>query len=570
VRGAYELLAMIRRRELPTRMVTAAALAIPIWIVDGTLFPPLWLGLVLASQYLDAQAYRRLGEAPSLSQRLAVGLSTLATSAAYSGLSVYLWTGDSEANRTLALLLLAGSLLHIAIHMHPVRWLLLVAAAPHAALFLGFPVSAALAGTPEMWAVMIGVVMFMSTLAVAVRRSSDTTRKLQEARAHAEHASAAKSDFLATISHEIRTPMNGIVSAANLLDASRLTRAQREQVEILKDANEMLLSLVNDVLDLSKIEAGKLEIEIADIELAKTLQTLQRLWAPRALEKGLELKLEVSPDAPLVARLDPLRTKQILFNLISNAVKFTRQGGVTVGLNVVERSGESWLRFQVSDTGIGIASDVLPRLFGAFEQASAGTTRVHGGTGLGLAISRRLAGLMGGTLDAASRPGEGSTFTLELPLIVSAVGALPADAQPLIARGMSDLAGARILVAEDHPVNQRVLELLLAPLNCRVTFCEDGAQAVDLVAREVFDVILMDMQMPVMDGLEASRRIRASDGGGPPIVALTANALDHHRAAWAAVGVHGFVSKPIAPNDLYAAVATAVASAPAANVRKHA
>ena len=566
MRGAYELLALIRRRELPTRMVTAAALAIPIWLVDGTLFPPLWLGFVLASQFLDAQVYRALGEAPARGRRLAAGLSTLVTSTAYSGLSVYLWTGNSEANRILALLLLAGSLLHIAIHMHPVRSLQLVAGLPHAALFLGLPISAALAGTPEMWAVMIGAVMFLSTLTVAVQRTAATTRELQAARADAEQASRAKSDFLATISHEIRTPMNGIVSAANLLHGSRLTRAQREQVEILKDSNEILLSLVNDVLDLSKIEAGKLEIEMADVDVAKTLRTLHRLWSSRALEKGLEFNLEVSPDAPSMAWLDSLRVKQVLFNLISNAVKFTRQGAVSVRLDISERVGERMLRFQVSDTGIGIAPDVLPRLFGAFEQASAGTTRVHGGTGLGLAISRRLAGLMGGTLEATSRHGEGSTFTLELPLVASAVSDNAADAMLETPCDSADLSGVRILVAEDHPVNQRVLELLLAPLGCRVTFCEDGAQAVDLTAREAFDVILMDMQMPVMDGLEASRRIRAGDGGGPPIVALTANALDHHRAAWAAVGVQRFVSKPITPAELYAMLEDAISGAETARV----
>ena len=565
MRGAYELLAMIRRRELPTRMVTAAALAIPLWLVDGTLFPPLWLCLVLATQLLDAQIYRRLGETPARGPRLAAGLSTFIASTFYSGLSVYLWAGDSEASHILALLLLAGSLLHVAIHMHSVRNLQLVAALPHAALLLGLPTSAALAGTPEMWAVVIGAVMFLSTLTVAVRRTAGITRKLQAARAEAEQASKAKTDFLATISHEIRTPMNGIVSAANLLDASRLTPAQREQVEILKDSNEMLLSLVNDVLDISKIEAGKLEIEVADVDLAKTLHALGRLWSARASERRLELKVEVSPDTPAVVQLDPLRIKQILFNLISNAMKFTSQGEVCLRLDVTQRSGGRVLRFQVSDTGIGIAPDVLPRLFGAFEQASAGTTRAHGGTGLGLAISRQLAGLMGGTLEATSKLGEGSTFTVELPLVVGADVA--ADATVPASRDAADLSGVRILVAEDHPVNQRVLELLLAPLGCRVTFCEDGAQAVELAAREVFDVILMDMQMPVMDGLEASRRIRARNGGGPPIVALTANALDHHRAAWAAIGVDGFVSKPIAPADLYTALTTALAPPDKAEIR---
>ena len=552
---AYELISMTRRREMPTRVVVAAVLAAVLTFADRTYFPLIWLGLVFVTQLADFHCYRGLCDGASRGRIRTVIASTFVTSSVYSGLSFYLWTGDSEANHLLALLLLAGSLLHVAIHMYPVRSLLIAAAAPQAALFFALPLGSWLTGTPDMWAIAIGALLYAAHLAVAIRKASTTTREIQEARARAEQASTAKSDFLATISHEIRTPMNAIVSAANLLRGSPLSPAQHEQVEMLKDANAVLLSLLNDVLDLSKIEAGKLEIETADMDVARMLHGLQRLWQPKAADKSLRLDLVIAPDAPPVVRLDGLRVQQVLFNLISNAVKFTSAGVVTISLNHDLRGGDRVLVFRVSDTGEGIPTDLLPRLFGAFEQASAGTTRVHGGSGLGLAISRRLAGLMGGALEAESVLGVGSTFSLILPLVVGQALA-PQDHEAADPIG---LEGLRVLVAEDHPVNQRVLQLLLEPLGCRLTICDDGAQAVSIARWETFDAILMDMQMPVLDGLAATGQIKS--GGGvnkrTPVIALTANALEHHRAAWLAAGVDLFVSKPIEPGRLIGALISA-------------
>ena len=552
---AYELISMTRRREMPTRVVVAAVLAAVLTFADRTYFPLIWLGLVFVTQLADFHCYRGLCDGASRGRIRTVIASTFVTSSVYSGLSFYLWTGDSEANHLLALLLLAGSLLHVAIHMYPVRSLLIAAAAPQAALFFALPLGSWLTGTPDMWAIAIGALLYAAHLAVAIRKASTTTREIQEARARAEQASTAKSDFLATISHEIRTPMNAIVSAANLLRGSPLSPAQHEQVEMLKDANAVLLSLLNDVLDLSKIEAGKLEIETADMDVARMLHGLQRLWQPKAADKSLRLDLVIAPDAPPVVRLDGLRVQQVLFNLISNAVKFTSAGVVTISLNHDLRGGDRVLVFRVSDTGEGIPTDLLPRLFGAFEQASAGTTRVHGGSGLGLAISRRLAGLMGGALEAESVLGVGSTFSLILPLVVGQALA-PQDHEAADPIG---LEGLRVLVAEDHPVNQRVLQLLLEPLGCCLTICDDGARAVAIARRETFDAILMDMQMPVLDGLAATGQIKS--GGGvnkrTPVIALTANALEHHRAAWLAAGVDLFVSKPIEPGRLIGALIAA-------------
>jgi signal transduction histidine kinase/CheY-like chemotaxis protein len=550
MQGSYALLAAVRRKELPTRLIIAVVLAgVAYWLAPSVL-PPVWLALVVVSQLGDLAAYRGITGEPSRNRIVAWAVSTALSTAVYSALAVYLWMFAGDSGHMFGLLLAAGGLLHVTIHMHHVRSLLVSAALPHALVFFGLPLASVAQGDAHMWVIVLGALMYVAHLMVAFRQADSTTREIQAERNRAEEASKAKSDFLATMSHEIRTPMNAIVSAANLLSGSRLNRAQREQVEMLTDANDVLLSLLNDVLDLSKIEAGKMTVEAADTDLRRTLEGLQRLWQPRAADKGLDLRLEISADAPQVVRIDPLRLKQILFNLISNAVKFTQTGSVTVRLAVVSGDSEQ-LTFEVVDTGGGIPEALMRRLFGVFEQGDAGTTRAHGGSGLGLAISRRLAALMDGTLTATSTPGEGSTFCLTLPLIRGAAGAAPAEdvaAEPAPAT----LAGLRVLAAEDHPVNRRVLELLLAPLGCEITFCEDGEKAVELAGVEAFDAILMDMQMPVLDGLEATRRIKAGGGAnaGVPVIALTANALDHHRAAWAEVGVDLFVSKPIDPRQL--------------------
>lgn len=562
--GSYALLADVRQKELRTRLVVAAILTGAAYFIAPSYVPFLWMALVLVSQLGDWAIYRHIRREPepeSEPERRALAVwaaSTCVTAVIYSGLSVYLWMQGGEAGRILAVLLVAGSLLHVTIHMHHVRLLLAVAIAPHALVFLFLPAAAAVRGDPLMWTIVLGAILYLTHLVVAFRQAASTTRQLEDERNRAEEGSRAKSDFLATISHEIRTPMNAIVSAANLLRGSRLNKAQREQVEMLTDANDVLLSLLNDVLDLSKIEAGKMTLELADLDLRRTLEGLQRLWRPRAADKNLDLRLEIAEDVPPVVSLDPLRLKQILFNLISNAVKFTQEGSVTIRLTKDGASMAERLVFEVTDTGAGISPEVIQRLFGAFEQGDAGTTRKHGGSGLGLTISRRLADMMGGTIDVRSEPGQGSTFRLVLPLVRGSAEA-EVDDDLDAETGIDNLRGLRILVAEDHPVNQRVLELLLSPLGCQLTFCDDGAQAVDLAAVQMFDAVLMDMQMPVLDGLEATRRIKGGHGPNAltPVIALTANALDHHRAAWAEVGVHAFVSKPIDPRLLMTSLANA-------------
>ncbi|MGH6979017.1 MAG: ATP-binding protein, partial [Brevundimonas sp.] len=346
-------------------------------------------------------------------------------------------------------------------------------------------------------------VLYMSHLVVAVRQGSTTTRAFMaardealEARQKAEVANAAKSDFLAVVSHEIRTPMNAVISAANLLRRTPLNKQQEAHVDMLSDAGEVLMGLLNDVLDVSKIEAGKMQLDYADMVVRDRLDMLGRLWEPRAKANGVRLLIEVSDDTPHAIRTDPLRFQQILFNLISNAVKFTAEGSITVRVAYVQDQ----LKVAVIDTGCGIPEDRQSQVFNSFEQVDAGTTRRYGGSGLGLAISRRLAGMMGATLTLQSVEGQGSTFTFSLPVERIDVVAAPVEAA---APQVISLAGRSILAADDHEVNRRILGLLLEPHGCRLTLVENGALAVEAASRERFDAILMDMQMPVMDGVEA-------------------------------------------------------------------
>ena len=563
---AYAMVSQVRFRELKTRIALAAFIGATAWFMVPSIWPIAWFAAVLVTQALDWLVFRRFRQHPSWEPDWAYVVLCSAVTvlgvAVYAGITAYLWFRGGEVGRIFAMVQCAGGLLHVSLHMHHVRPVLISAVASHATYFLGLPTLGAVLGRE--WyelLIAIGCVLYMSHLVVAVRQSSMTTAALQAARDAEQHArqkaevaSAAKSDFLAVVSHEIRTPMNAVISAANLLRRTRLDSRQREHVSMLIDAGDVLMGLLNDVLDFSKIEAGKMELESADMVVRERLATLGRLWEPRATANGVRLTLRIAPEVPAAVRTDPLRFQQILFNLLSNAVKFTERGEIVVA---VDWDGDQ-LRVAVSDTGCGIPADRLAQVFNSFEQADVGTTRRHGGTGLGLSISRKLAELMGGQLTVSSREGEGSTFTLALPM--TAVEGAAAGPQRQ-AETVDTLRGRSILAADDHEVNRRILTLLLEPHGCRLTLVENGAEALDAASTERFDAILMDMQMPVMDGLEATRRIRrGAINGGTPIIALTANALDVHRSAWDAAGVHAFLTKPIDPVMLAGTLAEACAA----------
>lgn len=528
--------------------------ALAVAAVAGFVPAALWLTVSVA-----AGLARGRYEA-SLAERGVVGAQFTAVATASSAiwaiapLIAYL-TGEVAGMMVAACLLLCGGVL-VTTQFRDMPKRALVVSSPYTAAGFAFAFASpgALAWTWLACGVASGLALYASILFGARHRAQIEAyeaeqhrliAELETARDTADAANQAKSAFLAMISHELRTPMNGVLGAAQLLHETRLAPQQKTFVDLIQNSGDSLLCLLNDILDFAKIEAGRLDLEAIEMPLKQTLERVAGVWATKAHTKDLNYRVEIDADAPDVIVGDPTRLSQVVHNLLSNALKFTEVGAVALVVRCRRLADDrARISIEVHDTGPGIAEEDQARLFTAFTQLDASTTRLFGGTGLGLAISRRLAEMMDGGLSVSSEVGAGSTFTLTLDAEVAAWrrAVVEADeAEEITQRPLN------VLVVEDHAVNRQILDIWLSSRGHTATMAENGQVALDVAAAQAFDLVLMDVNMPVLDGLSAVRRLRQAHGPNreAPIVMLSASArAEDHQAGFDA-GADAYLNKPI-------------------------
>lgn len=551
-----------RAPQWRSRVIIAGVVAAVSFPLTSPIFAAVWFAAYTGLQLIERGLHPEGTWAGRLSQHryiaacLAIAFLNNITFSAYgvveilSGTTLGLFCGA----------MVIGGVVINAVMMSPgSRTMVLVALAPQGLYLAILPFAAFRAGLSGFE---VGQLTFAAAMLVVagLSISSQISRlfsQMQAARAQADQANEAKSLFLATMSHEIRTPLNGVLGMAQAMAADELPERQRERLAVISQSGKSLLHILSDVLDLAKVEAGHLELEVLDFDLDTVIHQAQGGFSALAEDKGLRLTTRISPEAAGGWRGDPTRVRQILSNLISNAVKFTDAGEITVSACL---DGEH-LVLTVTDTGPGVTEDQLPRLFKRFTQADETTTRRYGGTGLGLSICSELAGLMGGDIQARLRMPHGLAFDVRLPLERAGPSFDMTEATVSVPHMAGDWL--RILAAEDHPVNRQVLSLLLGQVGIQPTFVENGVEAVEAWRMGDWDLILMDIQMPVMDGPTAAAVIRAEELAmgrlRTPIIALTANVMTHQTDTYRAAGMDRAVGKPIEFQTLISAIEACVA-----------
>jgi signal transduction histidine kinase len=508
------------------------------------------------------------GGAMTDSERAAYVLWLIATCLTWCFLAVKLWMTGEEPMRLTAMAVLATLLIHAQgfSYRSPIS-LIAMGLAPTILWFV-LPLRYGGYAGVGLMVILFGFPLMLLYLAASARANARTAAALAEAERRAVAANDAKSAFLSMVTHELRTPMNGVLGMARALQRTPLNARQSGYVETILKSGDGLLAILNDVLDLSKIEAGRMDLEVAAFDLAALGRQACELYAEAALDKRLALACEAHPELPAQVLGDETRVRQIVLNLLSNALKFTETGSVTLKLAPAPGvDGEGGVELSVVDTGPGMSPEQQARLFRPYAQAEgAATARRFGGTGLGLSICRKLATMMGGEIGVTSAPGAGSTFRVWLPLpTAEAAEAIPAANSEI---ETIDLASLRLLVVDDNPINQAVARALLEAAGAAVEAAGNGAEALERLRLEPFDLVLMDVHMPVMDGVEAVGRIRAGQGGAAdvPVIALTADGLPGEEQRLKGLGFDGLQPKPIQPAELFACIAEALAARRAANV----
>ena len=550
----------------PIRLALAVVLGAIFGLGLGWRPTAIWLGVVLAVEGLSWWLTRRrpYPEVASHQQRLRHSLSVLVIGALWMAPVAMMWLSGDPALQTAAAVQWMANLFYAQLYVGRSRGYTLLMVAPIVSIALvlsvGFSPHVGVTSWTAQLVVVLALINALLGLADVINRADQlrqATAKIEQERAAAEAANAAKSAFLAMMSHELRTPMNGVLGMAHALRGSRLSAAQRGQVDLILESGAGLMTVLNDVLDLSKIEAGRLELLSAPVDPRELIEQGCRVWLDAAAEKGVTLAWSVDEAVPAAIEVDATRLRQMLHNLVSNALKFTSEGGVTVRL---ERSGGRMI-LSVTDTGPGILEEVQARLFEAFTQADAGISHTYGGTGLGLAITKRLAGLMGGSVGLRSQVGQGSTFYVDLPLIEAKSLAAAPEATPETCEEAAEPPAAgraiQVLGVDDNATNRAVLGALLKALGAEAVLAESAVEALERMEGQAFDLVLMDIHMPGMGGEDALQAIRAGRGGQPevPVVALTADAMAGDRERFLRLGFDEHLAKPLSPQALAAVLA---------------
>ncbi len=548
----YHPAAVSRRNQVPLRLFVILVLCATMAWRSGFEFLLGWSAAYVVVQVAELQALRRFLASSHPSSIVGFNLVTdLMMAVVFGWVAIPLWQIGTPAAAAAGALLILGSILTALMGAEGCLGAFLSAVTPHLIYLFVLPIFGGSRNDPVTPYFLIGAGLFLLVLAMVFMWSRKAMQAERSARLAAEAQTAAKSAFVAMVSHELRTPINALLNGANALE--RQAGIDRGAASLIASAGGMMKTLLNDLLDYSKIEAGRMGVEVVDYDLRAAVNETALLWRAEARSKGIKLEVKGARLLPQWVRGDPMRLRQILNNLLSNAIKFTAKGGVTLSIAMVEGPQGREVAITVVDTGRGLSEDQIARLFNAYDQLGAATARSYGGTGLGLAISRDLARLMGGSLSAAADSGGGARFQLILP---APPGVAPPVANATETAALEAVADAPlVLVVDDHDINRRTLRGILEAFGAQVETAEDAETALEAAHARVFDAILMDVRMPGVDGLEATRRLRASGlNQATPVIAVTGAVTPEDIAACKAAGMTGWVEKPVNATALYAAL----------------